>query len=615
MNRGYLKRGIGLAFLYVGIFIAIVLVQFSKGPGFSRKIGGLTVTATAPKSSRDQALPPDKVRISYAGMTIEFSELVPVELAAANGTVKTVFPRSVEAMDDGARITFTSGHSLVARVQSGQREQFSLTVVPPAGEGPAKLRLPLSTRSTLPYVSNGKLVLASGGSSFDVTLVSADIDRGNNTLVVETGASGSSGGFSIVHAYKPAVHPQRQVEKKLVRQPKSEAEFAGIIAAWRDKAWASLSGSRLDGKMATWKGSDGNFTFSEKALVAYCAEALSRGSFTTALDVGKIAKKAWPDKLSELSAPYIGGLVPRMQSREAADTAEVKRISQMIASASPALCEKEGLLTFLLDRAPSELAPEALRVLGTFDIAKLSLRQIVGLLGCAVEAQALLPQENNPLADTTALTTRLLGAVKEAPEGLFLVADEDGSCDLRLSLLAGKYMIALGKTLGKPDLVGIGQGLIEGGIALADDQAFSPARLVFGSKAIDVRMGTLGPEDVYPILVDNPYYTREVSLYREAGPGVWAWTCSPSITVKKSELGSIFVSRFPEGLSHYLTLYGIEPFAVIQLYGIDYSADRQFEIYNASGYVFDAGRKALYLKMKHKKEAEDIRLLYKRNTE
>jgi hypothetical protein len=333
------------------------------------------------------------------------------------------------------------------------------------------------------------------------------------------------------------------------------------------------------------------------------------------LDVGKTAKKAWPDKLSELSAPYIGGLVPRMQSREAADASEIKRLSQMIASASPALCEKEGLVTFLLDRAPATLAPEALRVLGTLDAAKLNYRQVVGLLGCAVEAQSLLPQSDNPLADTTALTTRLLGAVKEAPEGLFLVADDDGTCDLRLSLLAGKYLVSLGTALGKPDLVGIGQGLIEGGIALADDQAFSPAHLTLGSKTIDLRMGTLGPEDVYPILVDNPYYAREVSLYREAGPGVWAWTCSPSITFKKNESGSVFLSRFPEGLSHYLTLYGIEPFAVIQLYGIDYSADRQFEIYNASGYVFDAGRRALYLKMKHKKETEDIRLLYKKNTE
>ncbi len=614
MSRGYLRRGICLAFLYVGVFIVIVLVQFSKGPGFSRKIGGLSVSATIPKTEPGRTVSPEKVRISYAGMTIELSELSPAELVVSHGAVKTVLPRSVEAIDNGAQISLSSGHKLIAAVEFGARERFTLTLVPPAGGAAAELRLPLSARSAVPYVSNGKHVLSSGGGSFDVSLVSAAVDHGS--LVIEAGApSPGYGSVSITRVQKPAARPPRQAEKLLARQPKSDSEFAAIIASWRDKAWASLSGSRLDAKTATWKGPDGTPVFSEKALAAYLAESLVRGNFAAALEVGKTAKKSWPDKLTELTAPYIGGLMPRMQAREAADASEVKRLSQMIASASPALCEKEGLVTFLLDRAPATLAPEALRALAAFDPAKLSLRQAVGLLGCVVEAQALLPQSDNPLADIASLPARLLAAVREAPEGLFLVAEEDGSCDLRLSVLAGRYLMAFGASTGKPDLVGIGQGLVEAGIAVSDDQAFAPARLTLRSGAVDLRMGTIAPEDLYPVYIDNPYYTREVSLYREAGPGVWAWTCSPSITYKKSESESVFLSRFPEGLSHYLTLYGIEPFAVIQLYGIDYSADRQFEIYNASGYVFDAGRKTLYLKMKHKRESEDIRLLYKRNTE
>ena len=52
MKTGAFRRAIGLAFLYIGLFILIVLLQFSKGAGFSEKIGPLSVNASYPKSTR-----------------------------------------------------------------------------------------------------------------------------------------------------------------------------------------------------------------------------------------------------------------------------------------------------------------------------------------------------------------------------------------------------------------------------------------------------------------------------------------------------------------------------------------------------------------------------------
>jgi len=72
----------------------------------------------------------------------------------------------------------------------------------------------------------------------------------------------------------------------------------------------------------------------------------------------------------------------------------------------------------------------------------------------------------------------------------------------------------------------------------------------------------------------------------------------------------LFLATFPTGRSHYLAFYGIKPFANIQLYDIDYNPDNDFESYDASGYLYNKSSDALYMKMKHKKDAEDIKLTF-----
>jgi len=73
---------------------------------------------------------------------------------------------------------------------------------------------------------------------------------------------------------------------------------------------------------------------------------------------------------------------------------------------------------------------------------------------------------------------------------------------------------------------------------------------------------------------------------------------------------TVFTADFPVGSSHYLTLYGVKPFVKIQLYGLDYNMDSGFESYNASGYFYKKAAGAMYLKMRHKAQGEEVRLFY-----
>ncbi|MGO8694908.1 MAG: hypothetical protein ACLQMF_14700 [Rectinemataceae bacterium] len=388
------------------------------------------------------------------------------------------------------------------------------------------------------------------------------------------------------------------------------AVFSGAIAAWRDKVWSALAGSRFDAGQIAWKAADGSEAFSEQALDVYLAEALSRGTYEDASAIIRAVRDRSPGALSYLSAPFLGGLAAKMPPFEAADVAEVKRVGQQIQDKSLDLFTKEHLVRFLLDRAPYAMAQDALRFASTIDPAKLSIGQAVGFLGCIVESKALLKDEENPFLKLSAAADRVVGAVNRSSEGFFLATENDGSTDLRLSLLAGTYLVRYGTIESNDMFVGIGQSLVESALRLSDAQGFMPSHLLVKDGSVDQKSGTIAPETIYSIVAGNPYYPHEVSFYKDIAPGIWAWTCSPEITVTVTANRDVFHVRFPVGSSHYLVLYGIKAFTNIQLYDIDYSPDPAFESYDASGFLYRKPADALYLKMKHKKEVEDVRLTF-----
>ncbi len=607
MKTGAFRRAIGLVFLYIGLFVLIVLLQFSKGIGFSEKVGGMSVNASFPKSERGKVgATPDRVRILYAGLSFEISAKSAAESLGADAVASALVLSSIEKIPHGVRIKLKPGVELKATVEKGATERFSLSVTAPENVTTVRLRL-LPPNSVSSVEKDGHRSLAFNDSSWDMILASGSLDMNAGILALRPGDPGLSLA-SVLPASPPIVKPPSS-EKFIAQAPKDPEAFKAEVALWRDKVWSALSSTRFDPEKVQWKGMDGLSVFSEKTLAVYLAESLARGSYPDALARVRGGSEKRPDKLGFLTAPYFGGLVSKMREVEVLDQAEVKRLSQLVADKSPTLFEKEGLIRFLVDRSPQSLYQDALRFSSGIDPAKLTIRQALGFLGCIVEARSLTKDADNPFRDKGAVADRLVAAVRKTSKGFFLVTEDDGYSDIHLSLLAGTYLTAFGTASSKPALIGIGQSLVEGVFALADAQGFMPSR-VLASGALERRTGTLSPEELYPLVADNPYYPHEVSFGRDLGPGLWAWTCAPSLTVQTSASHFVFSARFPTGSAHFLTFYGINPFTNIQLYEMDYSPDNDFENYNASGYLYNKPTSALFLKMKHKKENEDIKLTF-----
>jgi hypothetical protein len=604
MNNGAFKRALGLTFLYIGLFVLVVFLQFSRRPGLSENINGFSVRATYPKTDRSKPeAAPDTLRLGYAGLQFELSPKSPAESVGADGSAARLTLSSIDRLPNGVRVKLSPGVVITA---TSEKQRFALAATAPDGVTAVRLRL-LPSGSLRIADGAGRRNLSSSGVSYDLGLAAGSLDLKAGSLSLIPGDPGLSLAKAAPIQTKPSVTPSQA--KFVAQAPKDPDAVKAEIAAWRDKVWSGLSSTRFDGTKIAWKGPDGLSAFSEKALAAYLAESLTRGIYQDAMVRVRGARDAWPDRLGYLTAPYFGGLVRKMRDFEASDAAEMKRLAQLIADKSPMLLEKEGFLRFLIERSPGDLAMGALHLAAGLDQSKLTVRQMVGLLGCAVDAKSYLKDEDNPLRDLGAAADRLVSSVRKSANGYFLVTEDDGSIDLRLSLLAGNALVAFGQVASKPVLLGVGQSLVEGVIGLADAQGFAPARVLVRDGALEQRTGTLPPEDIYPLMADNPYYPHEVNFGRDA-PGIWAWTCSPAVSLKTNGSKYVFTARFPEGRAHFLSFHGIQPFANIQLYEIDYSPDSEFENYDASGYLYNKAAGALYLKMRHKKESEDIRLSF-----
>lgn len=617
MNTGVVKRALGLVLIYIGVFVAIVLIQFARSPGFLARSGALSVSASYP--STDRKGPPSSVKIQYAGIIFDLSAASPAQVKNADGSTAKALPQSVEKIPGGARIVLDKGIELRAVVDQDALPTFRLSAVQ-NGSGASTLTLPWRlSRGARMTANPDQLVLDTAGGSFAFFFRSSAVDRGAGTLAFQVGDDPTGVAVALKKMAPPvaaAATPATPTTpttpaKVLVQSPMDPAAYKAILDGWEAKAWLGFGAGRWDSDRLGWKdASGGNAAFSEKTLVAYLAEAASRGSLPDALARMKQAVSRNAASLTFVSTPFLGDTIARMETREGDDLQEVKRLSGLVQAKDTSILEKYRLIHFLMDRSPYVAAQIALRFIAVLDPAKLTMAQVVGYLDCAVESRVYLTAAENPFQAGDAAAARLVGALAKSQEGWFLKTEDDGSSNLRLSLEAGLDLVAYGNAVGKDVLVGVGQSLVASALGLADQNGFLPARLAPKADGPSDRSGSLAPEDIYALAIANPYFPHEQSFYRELGPGVWVWTCSPSMAVSASSSSCVFTVSFPTGISHYMAIYGLKPFSTIKLYGINYSPDAAFESYDVSGYLYRKASNALYLKMKHKQDAEKIELYY-----
>jgi hypothetical protein len=197
---------------------------------------------------------------------------------------------------------------------------------------------------------------------------------------------------------------------------------------------------------------------------------------------------------------------------------------------------------------------------------------------------------------------------KDEADGRVLVFTEDGgefAAYAEFNLRLGAALDQYGRLAGRDDWAALGRSLVLSVLAQTDTVGMvSPAfTLSAGGVFAPKRDSRLSAARLYRYLrFDN--YPRAERI--AGGINGWAWTAASSLSVTQNGNITDIAVNFPVGETHYMMLRGIKPFNKIQLYGLDYRTDPQFERYDSSGWSYSSSEQTLLLKVKHQNPVEHI---------
>ena len=363
--------------------------------------------------------------------------------------------------------------------------------------------------------------------------------------------------------------------------------------------------------------------YNEELLTAYMAEKAFNGEYAKAL--ASAPSSLLPkEKRSYISTTFYGNLVQNDNSLAAYQRKFLSGIESGIARAEISVFDREALIPFLINNSRANLISALEKIASNTKQEDLNSFLAAGLLEVAMDYAFYFPNKQNLFMENSEqYETVLKDSLISIDTGLYISSDKK-TIDTEKTLRTASVLIRYGSSYpDKGTWKAVGQALYSSIFSLGGNSSSLPASFdIQGDKAKKLGLMAndaliLHAEKLYPAAVkDNPYYPHEESLALKAEPGIWAWTSARDINVLKND-AKIFSFRISAkaGDTHYMIIRGIRPFYRIQIHEIDFRTDPRFEMYNSSGYVYDERTRTLLLKMKHKKDDEDIVLFLGRPPE
>ncbi|WP_191017588.1 hypothetical protein [Treponema zioleckii] len=326
----------------------------------------------------------------------------------------------------------------------------------------------------------------------------------------------------------------------------------------------------------------------EEMVIAYIAEMASQNRYTEALNTVPPSFRTG-NKRTYLSTPYFNNLNAMnatliKHSQEMADS-----IGNAVITSNLGIFSVSDLPDYINITGATPNITNLLALPSTIPGFTPTVSEAVGILTTYLrlsEMDSSLAAPLEPVIKKCVSTIETNCAVTD--ESLVLNENET-PVSLSLTLKAGAALVHYGEKTQANDILAAGQALISSALLYH----LPDAKLI---------------AELYPILVQNKNYPHFEVISRTQN--IWAWTVADSITYTESNLVGTINIKFPQGAIHHVIFNGIRQFNKIEIYGLSYRPDPNFERYNSSGYTHLANTRTLLLKSRHKTETETVRLTY-----
>jgi len=572
MKKTLAVRIAGLAAIYCAVFCILVIIQFSKTGSFLLSAGGMTIRGrylqTLPQETSYGEETGDGIRrieggarVYFGGLDFNLSEErgKGLTLTSADGITTTVNPdymilaenTALFGLPDGTTIFFNSFDSA-----KGPELQINAELA----ENISEITIPITLRRSSLIHDNGQLGIMYGGSRYSFGSHGQYLEDGIITLSREN-AFISYRSRENQNAFDPA-------DYITARSQNYENELLN---------WRELSFARWNQNTAALQNEDD--------VIAYCSQALAYGNYTAAVaaiprDFLNSARHTFR------SAGFTGGMSDAYRSFTASENEKLNQLTALTRQRSLDVLKEEHILDYFFTRNNTALANDIIDIIQNANPEMLTIDYCPGLLEAYSDIRLWRPTAENPVEH---LTDQILLLVSEnlnrnTERDLVFASNSEG-IDLNFSLRLGKAIVTWTETKQNTQWQAIGQSLVLSALTEAG----------------------AGAGKLYNTLKLGDYYPRAALLT----DNYWAWTVSPSVRASYVSGNLNITSSFPSSMTHHMIIRGVRPFIKLQIHGMDWRTDVQFERYDSSGWVYYPEEQILILKLRHRATVETVTVFYR----
>ncbi|MFP4373579.1 MAG: hypothetical protein ACLFPO_04560 [Spirochaetaceae bacterium] len=568
--------------VYAGVILLLLFLQFSDGQRFYESTNGLTLEGRMTPTVERESSTISYVRVSYNGIAFEFNDEASLLLRSENDETRMLAPRSYSSTDSGFRIRFEDDATLAFDVADADEGELRVHPELPDTLGTTEsISFPTATtagavlqQSALPGIYP---VRFESRTYHLAPPPRAELDARNNLLE-----------FSIDAETRTVRYLRAETEQQEVfgtwfsddRMWIPSDEYQRTVDAFIDDAYRGWTDTRLNAGSGTWDRRSGSPAFSESILTATLAEAWQRDEYTRVFTDMRRAADRHPDRVSLLSAPFLGNLDDIREQYLEADETRTERLLELARNRDPELFRTPDLAQFAVDRGSEELYRAVLTAAEEIDYLETTIEQAIGMLRNYYLADFPNEESRDAFSRFSSIVEeRLLPNLYRSEEEGFFLQSAPGRVEVFQSVVAGRVLQEAGAEREDRRLVSVGRRLVSSSLGLADEDGFLPAVLYAGAEGFEGTEGTIGPERVYALLSSNPSYPARISLAEEVGPGTWIQTVADFAEIEIEPDRYRFVVEYPRERTHYIIMQGLAPFSEMELFGRQWRTDPAFESY------------------------------------
>lgn len=587
-----------LTALYVCIIFGIFALQFTRGNSFSLSIGPLMVSGSTEKNDDGLDRPALPLHVGAYGLDFFLDDRNPLMAYSSANHGVPLKVTSFLPEETRFTISFTEGVKVSFETERrGDIDVFAVSAVIPNRF--QRIVFPYKLARSARLEKKGSLNLVSVGKKFY-----------SFPAIPLQPVAGSAVRALPIPSSSPVVYYQTWLPAKGL----SIAELADLPGA-SNSAYERACEQFSSAALGSFRDSVAAGALTEPVVAAYVAEMGRIGMYHAALESIPELYRNGPNRtwktntfFNNLEKTWAGMMTKEREDRTI--------LSRRLTEGNPAILEFPGLVAYLVDRGSVVLMDDVIRVASGFEISSITPLQAAGILEIIMDMSRLDADRAAalvPLAESCERT--LVTAMVRIQDKLYISRDGKTVETLPSLRIASILMRYGSESPTRAQWRSVGNLIVSSLLEFAGDSASLPAKFLFSGTVESGRTGVvvqpeqiLSPAELYPVvLFREPWYPHVLSLAKEAGPGVWAWTSAQGVQVSTPAEGVMkFTVSFPQGETHYMVLRGIKPFYRIQIYGMDFRTDPRFESYNSSGYRYNEQTETLFLKMRHKTEREDV---------